>query len=232
MTLKHDRSKELYAAARKVIPGGVNSPVRAFRGVGGDPLFIDHAEGPYVWDADGNRFIDYVLSWGPLVLGHAPQNVVEALREQAGRGTSFGAPTGLETQLAELVISLIPSVEMVRFVNSGTEATMSALRLARAFTKREKFIKFTGHYHGHSDMLLVQAGSGVATLGLPDTPGVPQGATQDTLTAPFNDLSAVEAIFAQFPDQIAAIILEPVVGNSGFIPAQTGYLQGLRDLTQ
>ncbi|MEP7288310.1 MAG: glutamate-1-semialdehyde 2,1-aminomutase [Chloroflexota bacterium] len=230
--LNHNRSKELFAAAQKVIPGGVNSPVRAFRGVGGDPLFIDRAEGPYIWDVDGNRYIDYVLSWGPMVLGHAPKVVVEAIREQAGHGTSFGAPTGLETQLAELIISLIPSLEMVRFVNSGTEATMSALRLARAYTQRSKILKFAGHYHGHSDMLLVQAGSGVATLGLPDSPGVPQGATQDTLTLPFNDLAAVEALFAQFPDQIAAIILEPVVGNMGFVLPQPGYLEGLREITR
>ena len=228
----HDRSRALYAAARKVIPGGVNSPVRAFRGVGGDPLFIQRGEGPYIWDADGNRYIDYVMSWGPLVLGHAPEPVIEAIRDQAGRGTSYGAPTELETQLAELVISLVPSVEMVRFVNSGTEATMSALRLARAYTKRSKIVKFAGHYHGHADMLLVQAGSGVATLGLPDSPGVPPGAVQDTLTLPFNDLPAVEELFAQFPGQIAAIILEPAVGNMGFVPPQPRYLQGLRDLTQ
>ncbi len=227
----HDRSRELYDAARKVIPGGVNSPVRAFRGVGGNPLFIDHAKGPYVWDVDGNQYIDYVLSWGPLVLGHAPDAVVEAIREQAGRGTSYGAPTMLETQLAELVISLIPSIELVRFVNSGTEATMSALRLARAYTKRSKIIKFAGNYHGHADMLLVQAGSGVATLGLPDSPGVPQTVTQDTISLPFNDLAAVENAFTQFPNQIAAIILEPVVGNMGLILPQPGYLQGLRNLT-
>jgi glutamate-1-semialdehyde 2,1-aminomutase len=230
--MTRDRSKALYTAARKVIPGGVNSPVRAFRGVGGDPLFIQRGQGPYIWDADGNRYIDYVMSWGPLVLGHAPEPVIEAIREQAGRGTSYGAPTELETQLAELVISLVPSVEMVRFVNSGTEATMSALRLARAYTNRSRIVKFAGHYHGHADMLLVQAGSGVATLGLPDSPGVPPGAVQDTLTLPFNDLPAVEQLFVQFPDQIAAIILEPVVGNMGFVPPQPGYLQGLRDLTR
>jgi len=230
-TKTHDRSRELYDAAKKVIPGGVNSPVRAFRGVGGNPLFIDHAKGPYIWDADGNQYIDYVLSWGPLVLGHAPDAVVEAIREQAGRGTSYGAPTLLETQLAERVISLIPSIEMVRFVNSGTEATMSALRLARAYTKRSKIVKFAGNYHGHADMLLVQAGSGVATLGLPDSPGVPQAVTQDTISLPFNDLSAVENAFAQFPDQIAAVILEPVIGNMGLILPQPGYLQGLRAIT-
>ena len=225
------RSAELFAAAQQVIPGGVNSPVRAFRGVGGTPLFIDHARGPHLWDADGNRYIDYVLSWGPMVLGHASDQVIAAIQAQASRGTSFGAPTGLETQLAELIIRLIPSIEKVRFVNSGTEATMSALRLARAFTGRSKILKFAGHYHGHSDMLLVQAGSGVATLGLPDSPGVPTGATADTLTLPFNDLLAVEALLAQFPDQVAAIILEPVVGNMGFVLPQPGYLQGLRELS-
>jgi glutamate-1-semialdehyde 2,1-aminomutase len=230
--MKTDRSKKLFAAAQKVIPGGVNSPVRAFRAVGGDPLFIDHAEGPYLWDADGNQYIDYVMSWGPLVLGHAHKAVVEAVREQAGRGMSYGAPTELETQLAELVIKLIPSIELIRFVNSGTEATMSALRLARAYTKRSKIVKFAGHYHGHADMLLVQAGSGVATLGLPDSPGVPAGAAQDTLTVAFNDLRAVEKLFSQFPSQIAAIILEPVVGNMGFVLPEPGYLQGLRDLTR
>jgi len=225
------KSAELFTLAQRVIPGGVNSPVRAFRGVGGTPLFIDHAKGAHIWDADGNRYIDYVLSWGPLVLGHAPDAVIDAIREQAGRGTSFGAPTGLETQLAEQIISRIPSIELVRFVNSGTEATMSALRLARAYTGRSKIVKFAGHYHGHSDMLLVQAGSGVATLGLPDSPGVPQGATQDTLTVPFNDLAAVGALFAQLPDQIAAVIMEPVAGNMGFVLPQPGYLQGIRDLT-
>jgi glutamate-1-semialdehyde 2,1-aminomutase len=226
-----NRSKSLFAAAQKVIPGGVNSPVRAFRGVGGTPLFIDHASGPYIWDVDGNQYIDYVMSWGPLVLGHAPEAVIEAIREQAGYGTSFGAPTGLETELAELIISLVPSIEMVRFVNSGTEATMSALRLARAFTGRDKIVKFAGHYHGHSDMLLVQAGSGVATLGLPDSPGVPASATQETLTLPFNDMEAIELLFAQHPDEIAAVILEPVVGNMGFVLPELGYLQGLRDVT-
>ncbi len=229
--MNNSRSAELFAAAQKLIPGGVNSPVRAFRGVGGTPLFIARGEGPYLWDVDGNRYIDYIMSWGPLVLGHAAPPVIDAITAQVARGTSYGAPTGLETELAELITQLIPSVEMVRFVNSGTEATMSAIRLARAFTGRSKFIKFAGHYHGHSDMLLVQAGSGVATLGLPDSPGVPAGATQDTLTAPFNDLSVVEALFDQFPDQIAAVILEPVVGNMGFVPPAPGYLGGLRDLT-
>lgn len=231
MTYQTERSKALYAAAQKLIPGGVNSPVRAFRGVGGTPLFIDHAQGAYLYDVDGNRYIDYIMSWGPLVLGHAAPVVVEAITAQAARGTSYGAPTRLETELAALLTELIPSVERVRFVSSGTEATMSAIRLARAYTRRDKFIKFAGHYHGHSDMLLVQAGSGVATLGLPDSPGVPSGAAQDTLTAPFNDVGAVESLFAQFPDQIAAIILEPVVGNMGFVPPTPDYLRELRSLT-
>lgn len=226
------KSRELLAAARQVIPGGVNSPVRAFRAVGGEPPFIARGEGAYLWDEDGNRYVDYVLSWGPLILGHAHPTVVEALSEAAIKGTSYGAPTALETELAELVCEMVPSVEMVRFVNSGTEATMSALRLARAYTGRDKIVKFEGCYHGHGDMLLVQAGSGVATLGLPDSPGVPPGAAQDTLTAAYNDLAAVEALFERFPDQIAAVILEPVAGNMGVIPPVDGFLSGLRDLTE
>lgn len=227
-----ERSKVLYQEAQQVLPGGVNSPVRAFRGVGGEPLFIERGEGAYLYDADGNQYIDYVLSWGPLILGHAHPAVVEAIQKQVVNGTSYGAPTGLETELAKLVISLIPSVEMVRFVNSGTEATMSAIRLARATTGRHKIIKFEGCYHGHADMLLVKAGSGVATLGLPDSPGVPPGATQDTLTAPFNDLEAVQALFNQFPEAIAAVILEPVLGNVGMIPPVEGFLEGLREMTR
>ena len=230
MTL--DRSNRLLAAAKKVIPGGVNSPVRAFRAVGGEPPFIARGEGAYLWDEDGNRYVDYVLSWGPLILGHAHPAVVDALSNAAMKGTSYGAPTALETELAELVVDMVPSVEMVRFVNSGTEATMSALRLARAYTGRHKIVKFEGCYHGHGDMLLVQAGTGVATLGLPDSPGVPPGAAQDTLTAPFNSLSAVEALFQQFPDEIAAVILEPVAGNMGVIPPASGFLEGLRELTE
>jgi glutamate-1-semialdehyde 2,1-aminomutase len=224
------KSEELFKAAQKVIPGGVNSPARAFRGVGGQPLFIDRAEGAFIWDADDNRYIDYVLSWGPLILGHANPEVVEALQLAAKRGTSFGAPTALEVELAELVCELVPSADQVRLVNSGTEATMSVLRLARAYTGRDKIIKLQGHYHGHADFLLVQAGSGVATLGLPDSPGVPKGAAQDTLTAPFNDLGAIETLFKKFGDEIAGIILEPVAGNMGVILPLQGYLAGLREL--
>lgn len=230
--MSYPQSEALYTSAQKVMPGGVNSPVRAFRGVGGTPLFVEKGDGAYIYDADGNRYIDYVLSWGPLILGHAHPNVVAAIQEQATKGTSYGAPTEIETKLAELVISLVPSMEMIRFVNSGTEATMSALRTARAYTKRDKILKFEGCYHGHADMLLVQAGSGVATLGLPDSPGVPQGATQDTLTAPFNDLDAVQALFEQYPDNIAAVIIEPIAANMGFVMPQDGYLQGLRAITE
>lgn len=230
MSRTYNRSKELFDAAQRVLPGGVNSPVRAFRGVGGSPLFIERGEGACIWDADGNRYIDYVLSWGPLILGHAHPAVVEALNVQAKLGSSFGAPTILETQLAELVITLMPGIEQVRFVNSGTEATMSALRLARAYTDRSKIIKFSGCYHGHADMLLVQAGSGVATLGLPDSPGVPASTTAGTLVAEYNDLAAVESLFAAHND-IAAVIVEPIAANMGFVLPEPGFLQGLRDLT-
>jgi glutamate-1-semialdehyde 2,1-aminomutase len=224
------RSEQLFEEAKTLIPGGVNSPVRAFRGVGGTPRFIDHGAGACVYDVDGNEYIDYVLSWGPLILGHADPAVVAAISKQAQRGTTFGAPTELESELAKLIIEAMPAVEMVRFVSSGTEAVMSAIRLARAYTGREKIIKFAGCYHGHFDGLLVQAGSGVATLGLPDSPGVPASVTAGTLTAPYNDLDALQMLLEQNPEQVAVIAVEPVVGNMGFVQPQPGFLEGLRRL--
>lgn len=225
-----ERSHALFQDAQQLMPGGVNSPVRAYRAVGGDPVFIDHALGPYLYDVDGNRFLDYVQSWGPMILGHAHPAVVEAVVHAAHNGFSFGAPTEAENELARLVIECVPSIEMVRFVNSGTEATMSALRLARAYTGRKKFIKFSGCYHGHADMLLVQAGSGVATMGLPDSPGVPAETTEHTLTASYNDSAAVEELFRAYPQEIAAIIVEPVAANMGLVLPQPGFLETLRDL--
>jgi glutamate-1-semialdehyde 2,1-aminomutase len=224
-------SKRLFDLAQKLMPGGVNSPVRAFRGVGGIPRFIKSASGATITDVDGKTYIDYVGSWGPMILGHADEEVVAAIQEVAARGTSFGAPSELEINVAQEVIDAVPSIEMVRMVSSGTEATMSAIRLARGITGRTKLIKFEGCYHGHADSLLVKAGSGVATLGLPDSPGVPAALARDTITVPFNNVSALEAIFAEHAD-IAAVIVEPVVGNMGCVPPQAGYLQAVRRLTQ
>jgi glutamate-1-semialdehyde 2,1-aminomutase len=230
--LNTTKSEEIFAAAQKLMPGGVSSPVRAFKSVGGQPIVFDHVKGAYAWDVDGNRYIDYIGTWGPAICGHAHPDVLKALHEALEKGTSFGAPSSLENVLAEMVIDAVPSIEMVRFVNSGTEACMSVLRLMRAFTGREKIIKFEGCYHGHADMFLVKAGSGVATLGLPDSPGVPKSTTDNTLTAPFNNLEAVKALFEANPDTIAGVILEPIVGNAGFIPPDAGFLPGLQELTR
>ncbi|GCE02861.1 glutamate-1-semialdehyde 2,1-aminomutase [Dictyobacter aurantiacus] len=231
-TFSQERSHQLYQEAQQLLPGGVNSPVRAFRGVGGDPVFIERADGPYLYDVDGHRYLDYVQSWGPMILGHTHPVVLDAVQAAAQRGFSFGAPTEAESELARLVIECVPSVEMIRFVNSGTEATMSALRLARAYTGRDKIIKFSGCYHGHADMLLVQAGSGVATMGLPDSPGVPAQTTQNTLTADYNNAAEVEQLFASYPDDIAAVIVEPIAANIGLVPPAAGFLEKLRELTQ
>ena len=231
-TIRTTKSAEIFAAAQNLMPGGVSSPVRAFKSVGGQPIVFDRVKGAYIWDVDGNQYIDYVGSWGPAICGHAHPDVIAALHQALEKGTSFGAPSVLENVLAEMVIDAVPSIEMVRFVNSGTEACMSVLRLMRAFTGRDKIIKFEGCYHGHADMFLVKAGSGVATLGLPDSPGVPKSTTTNTLTAPFNDLEAVKALFEQNRDEISGVILEPVVGNAGFIPPDAGFLEGLRELTQ
>src|ERR1043165_9800647 len=228
--MQQTRSDQLFATAQTLIPGGVNSPVRAFRGVGGTPRFIQSARGATITDIDGRTYIDYVGSWGPMILGHADEEVVAAVQEVAARGTSFGAPSELEVDLAQEVIDAVPSVEMVRMVSSGTEATMSAIRLARGVTGRTKLVKFEGCYHGHADSLLVKAGSGVATLGLPDSPGVPASLAQNTLTLPFNDAAALERVFDEH-DDIAAVIIEPVVGNMGCVPPQPGYLETVRKLT-
>jgi len=226
------KSSSLFAASKEVIPGGVNSPVRAFRAVGGTPPFIARGEGAYLYDVDGNRYVDYLQSWGPLILGHAHPEVTEALIEATRRGTSFGAPTELELEMARAVIRWLPSLEMVRMVNSGTEATMSAIRLARAYTKRDLIIKFIGCYHGHNDNLLVKAGSGAHDIGVPDSPGVPGASAANTITLPYNNLEAVEEVFRRRGEEIAAIIVEPVAGNMGMVPPLPGYLEGLRRVTR
>ncbi|BAY49713.1 glutamate-1-semialdehyde-2,1-aminomutase [Scytonema sp. HK-05] len=231
-TIRTTQSEQIFTAAQKLMPGGVSSPVRAFKSVKGQPIVFDRVEGAYIWDVDGNRYIDYVGSWGPAICGHAHPEVIGALHEALEKGTSFGAPSVLENVLASMVINAVPSIEMVRFVNSGTEACMAVLRLMRAFTGREKIVKFEGCYHGHADAFLVKAGSGVATLSLPDSPGVPKSVTNNILVAPFNDITAVKALFEENPEEIAGVIVEPVVGNAGFITPDPMFLQGLRALTQ
>lgn len=230
MALRTDYSAALFARARRLMPGGVNSPARAFKAVGGEPLFIARALGPHLWDEDGNRYLDYIGSWGPMILGHNHPAIVEAVQRQAAIGMSYGAPTELEVRMAELVTEMVPSIERVRMVNSGTEATMSAIRLARAFTGRELIVKFEGCYHGHGDSFLSKAGSGMATLGEPTSPGVPAGAAAATLNATFNDLQSVEELFSAQPGRIAGVIVEPVVGNMGCVPPEPGFLEGLRAL--
>lgn len=224
----YKRSSELFVEANKVIPGGVNSPVRAFKGVGGTPIFAKEAKGAYLYDEDGNRLIDYINSWGPMILGHAYEPVVNAVIEKAKKGTSFGMPTELETQIAQLAVSMVPNIDKIRFVNSGTEACMSAIRLARGYTKRDKIIKFSGCYHGHSDSFLIAAGSGLSTFGVPNSPGVTQGTAKDTLLASYNDIENVKALFEANKNEIAAIIIEPVAGNMGCIPPVKGFLEALR----
>lgn len=228
--MQYQRSSQLFVDAEKVIPGGVNSPVRAFKGVGGTPVFVKSAKGAYLYDEDGNKLIDYINSWGPMILGHAYQPVIDSITERAKLGTSFGMPTELETKIAELAVSMVPNVDKIRFVNSGTEACMSAIRLARGYTKRDKIIKFAGCYHGHSDSFLIQAGSGASTFGTPNSPGVTQGTAKDTLLANYNDIENVKALFEANKNEIAAIIVEPVAGNMGCIPPIKGFLEGLRQI--
>ena len=228
--MQYKRSSTLFKSAQAVIPGGVNSPVRAFKAVGGTPVFVERAKGAYLYDVDGNKLIDYISSWGPMILGHAYDPVINAVKSRADLGTSFGMPTALETQIAELAIDMVPNIDKIRFVNSGTEACMSAVRLARGVTKREKIIKFAGCYHGHSDAFLIQAGSGAVTFGSPSSPGVTKGTAKDTLLAPYNNLEAVAKLFNEYPEEIAAIIIEPVAGNMGCISPAYGFLEGLRSL--
>ncbi|WP_298394613.1 glutamate-1-semialdehyde 2,1-aminomutase [Flavobacterium sp.] len=224
----YKRSSQLFAEAEKIIPGGVNSPVRAFKGVGGTPIFVKSAKGAYLYDEDGNKLIDYINSWGPMILGHAYQPVIDAITERAKLGTSFGMPTELETKIAELAVSMVPNIDKIRFVNSGTEACMSAIRLARGYTGKDKIIKFAGCYHGHSDSFLIQAGSGLSTFGVPNSPGVTQGTAKDTLLANYNDLESIKALFEANKNEIAAVIVEPVAGNMGCIPPLKGFLEGLK----
>ena len=228
--MQYKRSSSLFKSAQAVIPGGVNSPVRAFKAVGGTPVFVERAKGAYLYDVDGNKLIDYISSWGPMILGHAYDPVINAVKYRADLGTSFGMPTALETQIAELAIDMVPNIDKIRFVNSGTEACMSAVRLARGVTKREKIIKFSGCYHGHSDAFLIQAGSGAVTFGSPSSPGVTKGTAKDTLLAPYNNLEAVAKLFNEYPEEIATIIVEPVAGNMGCISPAYGFLEGLRSL--
>ena len=228
--MRYQRSSTLFKSAKNVIPGGVNSPVRAFKAVGGTPVFVQKAKGAYLFDEDGNTFIDYISSWGPMILGHAFEPVIKAVKERADKGTSYGMPTELETQIAKLAVKMIPNIDQIRMVNSGTEACMSAVRLARGFTGKEKIIKFAGCYHGHSDAFLIQAGSGAVTFGAPNSPGVTQGTAKDTLLAKYNNLESVAIHFEQHPEQIAAIIIEPVAGNMGCIPPKSGFIGGLRKL--
>ena len=228
--IQYKRSSSLFKSAQAVIPGGVNSPVRAFKAVGGTPVFVERAKGAYLYDVDGNKLIDYISSWGPMILGHAYDPVINAVKYRADLGTSFGMPTALETQIAELAIDMVPNIDKIRFVNSGTEACMSAVRLARGVTKREKIIKFSGCYHGHSDAFLIQAGSGAVTFGSPSSPGVTKGTAKDTLLAPYNNLEAVAKLFNEYPEEIATIIVEPVAGNMGCISPAYGFLEGLRSL--
>ena len=227
-----EKSRQAFDEAKQYMPGGVNSPVRAFKSVGLTPIYMDRGVGSHVYDIDGNSYIDYVGSWGPLIMGHAHPTVVEALQEVAAKGTSFGSPTLIETKLAKLVAERVPSIDIVRMVNSGTEATMSAIRLARGYTGREKIIKFEGSYHGASDSLLIKAGSGVATLGLPDSPGVPKDLAANTITVPYNDLESAQLAFLNYGEEIACVIVEPIAGNMGVVPPQPGFLEGLRKLTE